>query len=304
MPKVINGTIVVLIPKVENPQEISQFQPISLCNVIYKICSKVLANHLRQCLDDIIFEEQSAFVLGRLIADNVLIDYECIHYLRNKKGNSGACGIKLDMAKAYDRVEWSYLHNVMLALGFPAAWCNLVMKCVTSVSFSMRVNGFLSPSFKPSRGIQQGDPISPYLFLLCSERLTSMLKGKGPQLISRGIRISCRAPWISHLLFADDCLIFTQATERRADRINEILDLYNRGSGQLVNRGKSAVFFSDNCDQDAKQMVHAKLEIPTEVLGEKYLGVPTAIGKVADGAFNYVADRIRGSELCGEGGFA
>lgn len=82
--------------------------------------------------------------------------------------------------------------------------------------------------------------------------------------------------------------------EKGADRINEILEPYNRASGQLVNKKKSAVFVSENCDQDAKQMVHAKLEIPTEVLGEKYLGLPTAVGKVADGAFNYVSDRIRG----------
>ena len=143
----------------------------------------------------------------------MLIAYECIHYLRNKKGKTGACAIKLDMAKAYDRVEWNYLYDIMMALGFPAGWCNLVMRCITSVSFSVRVNGVLSPSFKPSRGIRQGDPISPYLFLLCSEGLTSMLKARGPQYISKGIQVSCRTPWISHILFADDCLIFTQASE-------------------------------------------------------------------------------------------
>jgi hypothetical protein len=220
MPEVINQTILVIIPKVANPQELSQFRPISLCNVIYKLCSKVLANRLRLILDDIVSEEQSAFIPGRLITDNVLIAYECIHYLRNKKGKSGACAIKLDMAKAYDWVEWRYLNEVMITLGFSDRWCNLIMKCVTSVNFAVRVNGVLSPSFKPSRGIRQGDPISPYLFLLCAEGLTCMLKARGPQFLSKGVRVSRHSPWISHLLFADDCLIFTQATKRGVDRIS------------------------------------------------------------------------------------
>ena len=118
MPDEMNNTIICLIPKVKNPQEMKQFRPISLCNVIYKICSKVLANRLRPFLDEIITAEQSAFVPGRLITDNVLIAFECTHYLKRKKGLTGACAIKLDMAKAYDRVEWEYLRIIMLKLDF------------------------------------------------------------------------------------------------------------------------------------------------------------------------------------------
>lgn len=217
-----------------------------------------------------------------------------IHYLCHKKGKSGSCAIKLDMAKAYDRVEWCYLEAVMQALGFLASWCVLVMKCVSSVSFSVKVNGVFSDEVRPSKGIRQGDPISPYLFLLCSEGLSSMIKSIGPQYVSRGVRVSRRAPWISHLLFADDCMIFTQASKRGTDRIAEILESYNRGSGQLVNKHKSAIFFSPNCEQDCKDIVHNSLQISTEAPGERYLDLPTAAERGAADVFNYVPARVRG----------
>jgi hypothetical protein len=151
----INLTTVVLIPKIRNPREMKHFRPISLCNIIYKICSKVLANRMRVFLDDIISDEHSAFVSGRLITDNVLIAYECTHYLKRKKGKTGACAIKLDMAKAYNRVEWSYLKRIMLKLGFHEAFVGRIMRCVTSVSFSIKINGSLSDCFRPTRGIRR-----------------------------------------------------------------------------------------------------------------------------------------------------
>lgn len=238
----VNNTILVLIPKLRNPQELTKFRPISLCNILYKICSKVITNRLRFILDEIISEEQSTFVPGRLITDNVLVAYQCIHYLKHKKGQAGACAVKLDMVKDYDRVEWVYLRAIMIKLGFNERFVQLIMQCVETVSFWVRVNGKVYEAFTPTRGIRQGNPLSPYMFLLCVEGLSCMLKNIGPQFFAKGMRVGIHCPWISHLLFADDCLLFTQASERGGQRLVDILNQYQRGSGQLVNMAKSAIF--------------------------------------------------------------
>jgi len=142
IPTKINGTFIVLIPKVQNPVSLNQFWPISLCNVVYKIISKALANRLKRVLPDIISEEQSTFVPGRIITDNVLAAYECLHFMRTNRSKANAhCAMKLDMSKAYDRVEWNYLEAIKLKLHFCRTWVNKVMKCVTSVSFSVLING-------------------------------------------------------------------------------------------------------------------------------------------------------------------
>jgi hypothetical protein len=170
----------------------------------------------------------------------------------NKDLSSEACAIRLDMAKSYDRVEWDYLRGIMLKLGFADAFVSLIMRCVTSVSLLVRVNGVLTESFRPSRGIHQGDPISPYLFLLCAEGLSCLLKSRGPVYLSRDVRVGVHTPWISHLLFADDCIVFLEASQRGALRLQEVLDIYGCGFGQMVNRDKSAIFFSSNCSDDMK----------------------------------------------------
>jgi hypothetical protein len=178
------------------------------------------------------------------------------------------------MAKAYDRVEWEYLQKIMLKTGFHVGFVTLVMRRVTSVSFSIKVNGVLSDTFRPTRGIRQGDPISPYLFILCAEGLSCLLKSTGPVHLSRGVRVGIHGPWVSHLLFADDCIVFSEASQRGAVRIQSIL-----GSGQLVNREKSAVLFSKNCTEQVKTEVRQVLHIETEALADRYLGLPTAAGR-------------------------
>ena len=159
------------------PKQDLSYQPISLNNVLYRIVFKVLANRLKKILPHIISMSQSAFLPDRLITDNVLVAFETMHCINQRsKGKEGLMAIKLDMSKAFDRIEWFCLERIMEKLGFHDRWISLMMMCIKSVSYSMLLNGEPKGLIHPTRGIQQGDPISPYLFVLCGEGLSAMLK--------------------------------------------------------------------------------------------------------------------------------
>jgi hypothetical protein len=138
IPEGWNNTTIVLIPKVANPELITQFRPISFCNVIYKVIAKLLASRLKNLLAEIIYPTQSAFVPGRLINGNFLVAFECYHSIKDKRqGSRGICAVKLDMHKAYDRVEWCFLEGIMLRLGFDEWWVKLIMQCVSMVKYQV-----------------------------------------------------------------------------------------------------------------------------------------------------------------------
>jgi len=157
MDALINTTHIALIPKVKNSVSVFEFRPISLCNVIYQIISKVMANRLKVVLPSIISCTQSAFIPGRLITNNIIAAFETIHTMKTRMWSKvGYMRVKLDMSKAYDRVEWRFLEAAMIKMGFADRWVKLVMQCVTSVSYSVLVNGSSVGNIKPSKGIRQG----------------------------------------------------------------------------------------------------------------------------------------------------
>jgi hypothetical protein len=292
IPEGWNDTITVLIPKVDGPEKITQYRPISLCNVVYKVISKMLANRLKVILPEIIGEQQSAFVPGRLITDNILLAYECVHKIKKKSGKKGLCAVKLDMHKAYDRVEWCFLEKMMIKLGFSARWVSLIMACVSSVRYSIRFNSNTTETFTPTRGIRQGDPLSPYLFLLCAEGLSCMLNHAEERGEIVGVRVCRDASMISHLLFADDSLILMEANGNNAHKLKQILDLYCDSSGQLVSDAKSSVYFSPNTCVEERIVVCEKLNIVTESLNDKYLGLPAMVGADRSDCFQHLIEKV------------
>uniref|UniRef100_A0A453H898 Reverse transcriptase domain-containing protein n=1 Tax=Aegilops tauschii subsp. strangulata TaxID=200361 RepID=A0A453H898_AEGTS len=295
IPEGWNDTSVVLIPKVNNPQWIKDLRPISLCNVLYKLISKVLANRLKIVLPEIISDNQSAFVPGRLITDNVLIAYEVSHYLMNKrKGKDGYVAVKADMSKAYDRVEWDFLEAMMIKLGFTRAWVNIIMKCVSTVRYQIKVNGTLTEQFTPSRGLRQGDPLSPYLFVICAEGLSALLHEAEENGTIHGVKDCPAAPRVSHMLFADDSMLLLKARQEEATALHEVLALYESCSGQCINLEKSAIMFSPNTPEEEKDAVKEALEIHSEDWNERYLGLPVHVGRSRRKSFAYIKGSIYG----------
>ena len=290
----INETHVCLIPKVTGPTTAAEYRPIALCNVRYKIIAKILTCRLQQLLPDLISKHQSAFVPGRAISDNVLITHETLHYLK-LSGAKKRCSmvIKTDMSKAYDRIEWGFLEEVLKKLGFRRLWIQWVMECVTTVSYSFLINGSPYGKISPSRGLRQGDPLSPYLFILCTEVLSGLCKNAQAIGSLPGLQVSQRSPLVNHLLFADDTMIFCKTNERNCRALSSILKRYEFSSGQSINLMKSSITFSSKTPESIRARVKSKLGIDKEGGMGKYLGLPETFGRSKRDVFTGMVDNIR-----------
>lgn len=209
-----------------------------------------------------------------------------------KTRKKGSLALKLDVSKAYDWVEWSFLKGIMIKLGFPEVWVDRVMCCVTTPSYSILINGKTYGHITPSRGLRQGDPLSPYLFLLCTEGFTSLLHKAEMEGQIRGVSICRRAPRITNLLFADDSLIFCQATQNEVQVISKILQVYAGASGQCINLEKSSIYFSGNTPLEQKKWIKDSLGVKEVDRFETYLGLPTLVGRAKYHSFAYLKDRV------------
>ncbi|KAL0435721.1 UNVERIFIED_CONTAM: putative mitochondrial protein [Sesamum radiatum] len=258
--------------------------------MLSRVASKTIANRLKVFLDRIISPVQSAFVPGRLISDNILLAFELNHFLNTRSKDDRLDGTQL--SKAYDKVEWSFLEQVLSKLGFPSPFIRLIMLCVSSVSYSFLLGGKQFGSIIPERGLRQGDPLSPYLFLLCTECFSSLLQHAERMGRLRGVSICRGAPSISHLLFADDTLIFCRASLECSQVIRDVLEVYRLASGQEINFSKSSVVFSRHLEESLCLQIMAGFSIRRENKMELYLGLPSRAARSKRELFAIIRDRV------------
>jgi hypothetical protein len=171
-------------------------------------------------------------------------------------------------------------------------WVSWIMRCVRSVKFSVLVNGQLTETFIPSRGLRQGDPLSPYLFLFVAESLTKVINKAVQANMLQEFKICRNSPGISHLMFADDCLLFFRASQDQASMIKDVISAFEEGSGQLLSANKCSLLFSDNCPEPIQQQVRQTLDVSRDTFEDKYLGYPTPEGRMRKGKFQPSKERL------------
>jgi len=228
-----------------------------------------------------------------MITDNALIAFECLHSIHTAKDErSKFCAYKLDLSKAYDRVDWSFLEKVLLKLGFQSQWVQRIMSCISSVRYTVRFNGVPPASFTPTRGLRQGDPLSPFLFLFVADGLSTLLQKKVQDRSLQELKVCRGAPGISHLLFADDTLLFFKANVEQAYVVKQALDLFAGCTGQLINLAKCSIMFNEHGDTMQQEQVKRVLDVQLSSFETKYLGLPTPSGRMKKERFQSLKERL------------
>ena len=287
----IDHTILSLIPKKDSDPAVGDFRPIGLTNVVYKTITKLLANRMAPCLPTLVDESQGAFVKGRNLVDNVYLAQELVR-CSNRARISPRCMLMVDLRKAFDIVSWEFLEAVLRDLGFPPRFVSWIMACVTTTSFSVSINGELHGHFEGKRGLRQGDPMSPTLFIFCIEYLSRLLRlrATGP-----GFRYypKCARTSTTHLAFADDLMLFARGDETSVETLMECLEDLKAVSGLSINPTKSTIYLAGVRGVTYDRIME-RVGFQIGTFPVRYLGLPLAPKTVSVTEFSPFIDAILG----------
>ena len=287
-----NATHLALLPKEKRPSSFSRFRPISLCNSSYKILTKIIATRLKPILPSIISENQGGFLANRQISDSILLVQEAIHSSQARKEKGFI--LKLDLANAFDHVRHSFLLVVLKKMGFAPSFINLVQACISIPWISPLINGRSGPSFQSSRGLCQGCPLSPYLFILMAESFSRALDHKRRTGLITGIKFGNGVKNINHSQFADDTLLMGGASNIIARRFKTLLDRYMCYSGGMINFLKSCIY-GWNTTAHTLQSIASIFGVPCKLdWGHfTYLGMPVSVGSLKAKVWDTIIDKMK-----------
>ncbi|XP_026410816.1 uncharacterized protein LOC113306045 [Papaver somniferum] len=273
----LNSNFLVLLSKIESARSPQHFRPIGLSSVSFKIFTKIITTRMSYLMNKLISPHQDAYIKGRNIQDQIVLASEMINEMK-KKRRGGNIGLKLDISQAYDSVRWKFLFQVLIKYGFSVTWFQWLSTLFESAKVSVMTNGGPNGFFSVGRGLRQGDPLSPILFVLMEDVLSrniskSLAEGNiTPMVIRNGIHPS-------HMFFADDMFIFCNGAKKSIQNLMKILEEYQKISGQVIDKSKSKLFVDGITDARTMQ-IKELMQIEVSSLPDRYLGVILQAGRV------------------------
>ncbi|XP_026400442.1 uncharacterized protein LOC113296351 [Papaver somniferum] len=295
IPNGVNSSFIILLDKVRGANNLRNFRPIGLSNFFFKIFTKILATRLGSVLDKLVSEEQVAFMKGRNIHENISLASEMVNELHIKR-KDGNIGLKLNISQAFDTVSWSFVLEVFRRYGFSEQWCSWIFNILNSARISILLNGNPEGYFKINRGLRQGDPLSPLLFVLIEDVLSRNItklfsEKKMNHMVTRG----SFSP--THLFFADDIMIFCKGNLKSLQNLVDLLGKYQRASGQTVCRQKSKIYYGGG-SLSRRTYLADYLGMSVATFSDRYLGVQIMPGSVKYHHIANVVEKIK-AQLAG-----
>lgn len=278
LPSCVNSTILTLVPKHNGASVISDFRPISCCTTLYKVISKLMVARLKPILPSLIMPNQTAFIKGRLLVENTILATEIVDGYHGSKG-SARITIKVDIAKTFDTLNWDFLFICLSSLNIPVIYLNWLRACVCTPNFTVGYNGAVHGHFKGRRGLRQGDPLSPYLFVIAMNCL-SLLLDKAAAEGKFSYHAKCESSRLTHLFFADDLLIFCHGSLSSVQAILSILNEFTLHSGLAISLQKTS-FVAAGLPQAEIEMISQVTGLRVGTLPVRYLGVPSCSKKLS-----------------------